>query len=103
MRSPSPNYIDYDDEEDNQSNTWVSKQQRSAIVRNSEIKFNHAADLDKLKYLSVREDSDEENTALVEKAQEELHVNYQNVLPSNLRSGNFNVMPLMPKNVSRLP
>jgi len=32
-----------------------------------------------------------------------LNATYQNVLPSKIRSGNMNVMPLLPKNMKNIP
>ena len=31
------------------------------------------------------------------------NANYHNILPSNLRQGNMNVMPLLPKNTENIP
>ena len=44
------------------------------------------------------------NLESAEKASKDmLNANYQNVLPSKIRAGNMNVMPLLPKNMKDIP
>ena len=41
---------------------------------------------------------------MAEKASKDmLNANYQNILPSKIRPGNMNVMPLLPKNINKIP
>ena len=49
--------------------------------RTSDIKLNHAQDLDKLKYLSVKQESELDDSKLTKELQEKMEVNYHNVLP----------------------
>lgn len=56
-----------------------------------------------LKEGSMAYEEDEVVLQEIQGSKDLMQANYHNVLPSNLRQGNLNVMPLLPQNVQNIP
>ena len=104
LRSPSPLIFDIEEEQmgrvkhkRSKSGMKTMKSSESFMTADQEVAMIGCKADFSLDQINV-------DLAMADKASKDmLNATYQNVLPSKIRTGNMNVMPLLPKDIDKIP